>query len=106
MNVNQNLGVILLAIWLIVTGLLALLNANFPGDSFVLALLAVAAGILILLKPSSLHRSIGGILLSIWLIVSSLITLLGLTFPTQELIMGLLAIAAGVLLLLSGKRRE
>jgi hypothetical protein len=48
---GRNLGMILLAIWLILTGLLPLLNVRIsPTVSMVLAILAIAAGILILLR--------------------------------------------------------
>jgi hypothetical protein len=43
------LGTLLLAIWLIATGLIALLKVSFARSSTVLNVLAVAAGILILL---------------------------------------------------------
>ena len=47
----RNLGMILLAIWLILTGLLPLLNIRLsPTINTVLAVLAIAAGILILLR--------------------------------------------------------
>jgi hypothetical protein len=48
---SRNLGMLLLGIWLILTGLLPLLNMRVsPTVSMVLAVLAVAAGILILLR--------------------------------------------------------
>jgi hypothetical protein len=48
---GRNLGMILLAIWLILTGLLPLLNVRISSTiSMVLAILAIAAGILILLR--------------------------------------------------------
>jgi hypothetical protein len=40
---------LLLGIWLILTGLLALLRLGFPQEDVVLSLLALAAGVLILL---------------------------------------------------------
>jgi hypothetical protein len=45
----RNLGITLLAIWLILTGLLPLLNISFPASGVVLALLAIAAGVLLLM---------------------------------------------------------
>jgi hypothetical protein len=45
----KNLGMVLLAIWLIMTGLLPFLRVSIPYSSTILPLLAVAAGILILL---------------------------------------------------------
>jgi hypothetical protein len=47
MKVTRNLGMLLLAIWLIVTGLVPLLNLSFSGYGTVMAILAVAAGVLI-----------------------------------------------------------
>jgi hypothetical protein len=48
---SRNFGMILLAVWLILTGLLPLLNVRIsPTVSTVLAVLAIAAGLLILLR--------------------------------------------------------
>lgn len=48
---GRNLGMILLAIWLILTGLLPLLNVRLSTTvTTVLAVLAIAAGLLILLR--------------------------------------------------------
>lgn len=47
----RNLGMLLLGIWLILTGLLPLLDMRIsPTVSMVLAVLAIAAGVLILLR--------------------------------------------------------
>ena len=47
MNITKNLGMLLLAIYLILVGITALLHFALPG--IVIALLALAAGILILI---------------------------------------------------------
>ncbi len=48
---GRNLGMLLLAIWLIITGLLPLLNVRVSNTvNIVLAVLAIAAGVLILLR--------------------------------------------------------
>ena len=48
---GRNLGMILLGVWLILTGLLPLLSVRIsPTVTTVLAVLAIAAGVLILLK--------------------------------------------------------
>ena len=48
---GRSLGMILLAIWLILTGLLPLLNVKLsPTMTMGLAILAIAAGVLILLR--------------------------------------------------------
>jgi hypothetical protein len=43
-------GIVLLAIWLILNGLIDLLKINFPASGVILALLALAAGILLLIN--------------------------------------------------------
>ena len=48
-RVTKNLGMLLLAIWLIISGLIPLLNLSFEGLGTLLAVLAVAAGALILI---------------------------------------------------------
>ena len=47
MKVTRNIGMLLLAVWLILTGLLPLLNVGFSGLGTVMAVLAIAAGVLI-----------------------------------------------------------
>jgi hypothetical protein len=47
MKVTRNLGMLLLAAWLILSGLIPLLNLNFSGLGVVVAILAIAAGVLI-----------------------------------------------------------
>ena len=44
------MGMLLLAIWLILTGLLPFLNVRIPQGELVMAALAVAAGLLILVR--------------------------------------------------------
>lgn len=48
MKVTRNLGMLLLAVWLIVTGLIPLLNLSFSGLGIIMAILAIAAGVLII----------------------------------------------------------
>jgi hypothetical protein len=47
-RVTRNLGMLLLGIWLILSGLTQLLSLSFAGLGTLLALIAVAAGALIL----------------------------------------------------------
>jgi hypothetical protein len=47
MKVTRNLGMLLLAVWLVMTGLIPLLNLSFSGLGTVMAILAIAAGVLI-----------------------------------------------------------
>jgi hypothetical protein len=47
MKLTRNLGMLLLAAWLILTGLIPLLHLSFSGLGTVMAALAIAAGVLI-----------------------------------------------------------
>lgn len=49
MKITRNIGMLLLAIWLILTGLVPLLHLSFSGLGTVKAILAVAAGVLIVI---------------------------------------------------------
>ena len=50
MRITRNIGFLLLAIWLILYGLIALLSLSFAGLGLIMGLLAIAAGIFILLQ--------------------------------------------------------
>ena len=49
MKITRNIGFLLLAIFLILYGLIALLGLSFAGLSIIMGLLAIAAGIFILI---------------------------------------------------------
>jgi hypothetical protein len=49
MAVTKNLGMLLLAIWLIVSGVIVLTGLTFQGIGIVMAILAIAAGVCILI---------------------------------------------------------
>jgi hypothetical protein len=109
-------GFILLAIWLILTGLISLFNFHFSGEAVVLGLLALAAGVLLLLEDTGFGRARGHgerergrgrfhiapgiLLLAIWLILTGLFGLFGFSFTYENILLGLLALAAGVLLVI------
>lgn len=48
MKVTRNLGMLLLGVWLIATGLIPLLNISFSGLGTIMAVLAIAAGVMII----------------------------------------------------------
>ena len=48
-RLTKNLGMLLLAIWLILGGLMSLLNLSFSGAGTIMAILAIAAGVLLLI---------------------------------------------------------
>jgi hypothetical protein len=91
---------IVLSIWLIATGLLALGNFGFSGVGLVLNLLAIAAGGLILLQGETWSAKIGMLLLGVWLVARGLLALVGFSLQGIGPITNVLAIAAGVLILL------
>ena len=103
MKLTKNLGMLLLGIWLILAGLLPLLRITISYSDTVLALLAIAAGVVILLKPVKPTTRLGVLLLGIWLIATGLLPLLGVTIPSSGIILALLAIAAGIVILVGGK---
>jgi hypothetical protein len=47
MKLTRNIGMLLLAVWLILSGLIPLLNFSFSGMGTAMAILAIAAGVLI-----------------------------------------------------------
>ncbi len=49
MRITKNIGFLLLAIWLILYGLISLLSLSFAGLGVIMAILAIAAGIFILI---------------------------------------------------------
>ena len=49
MKVTKNLGLLLLAIWLVLTGLAPLMHFSFSGLGMLISILAIAAGILLLI---------------------------------------------------------
>ena len=116
-----SVGTLLLSIWLIATAVLFLARVSFPNEGVILAILAVAAGVLLVLRESSngnrsssasqgfgnvLNRgrgvtaNLGILVLSIWLIVTAVLLLAKISFANQRMILAGLAVAAGVLLLL------
>ena len=49
MRLTRNVGMLLLGIWLILTGLLQVASISIAGLGIIMALLAIVAGILILM---------------------------------------------------------
>jgi hypothetical protein len=50
MKITKRLGVLLLGIWLILTGLIPLFHLKFSGLDTIMLILAIAAGVLLLLE--------------------------------------------------------
>jgi len=107
MKITRHRGLLLLAIWLLLTGLIALFNLSFTNLDLIMALLALAAGAVILLEAFNVLKgsgrrkwTMGMILLGVWLLLSALIALTGFSFDSQGIILGLLALIAGGLILI------
>lgn len=106
----MSIGLVLLAVWLVLTGLITLFGLSFDGIGVIMGILALAAGIFLLIGDNwrggrgrgrwKLDIGAGMLLLAIWLILTGLFALTGLTFAYRDVIMGLLALAAGVLLII------
>jgi hypothetical protein len=96
----KNLGYILLALWLVATGLIPLLHLDLGRASVVFPLLAVAAGVLILLDgyKGRFAGNIGGLLLGIWLIGTGIDRFTSVSWLGTALSIG--AIAAGIALII------
>lgn len=93
---------ILLGIWLIVTGMVKLGGIRFSGSGTIIAVLAIVTGILFLLvdRSEKLLSRMGNILLGIWLLATGLMPLLHIRFSGSGIVLAVMAIAAGVLILL------
>lgn len=46
----KNIGMIVLAVWLIATGLRGVVNLSFQNDALVFGVLAIIAGVLIIMR--------------------------------------------------------
>ena len=93
---------ILLSIWLILAGLVRLGGISFSESAVILAVLAIVAGILLLLadRSESGWPRLGSMLLGIWLLANGVMPLLHLRFSGSGVILAVLSIAAGVMLLI------
>ena len=96
---------LLLAIWLIASGVITLLNISFTASGTILAILEIAAGVLLILagKKVKLFHHLGSILLAIFLILQGVFFLFTIDFAGIMIIIGALAIAAGILMLMGMK---
>lgn len=98
-GLTKRIALIVLSVWLILSGLFSLTGAGFAGAGLILNLLAIVAGALLLLQADSWSARIGMILLGIWLVIRGLLGVVDVGLPGVGLIVDLLAIAAGVLIL-------
>lgn len=93
---------ILLGVWLVLTGLLALGGIRFSGSRVILAVLAVVAGILFLLADRSekMWPKMESILLGVWLLATGLMPLLHIRFAGSGVVLAVISVAAGAMILI------
>ncbi len=96
---KKKLTIIVLGAFLILVGLVELVG-GLGGLGLVTAILAVAAGVLVLLFSPGVSTGIGWTLAGIYLVARGLISILSLSFSGLGIVMAVLALAAGILLLI------
>ncbi len=98
-------GVILLAVFLFVLGLNTFASLPQPITSQLAAVLAIAAAVLMIFdqKVGRLFKNIGLLLLCIWLVLFGLLTLFAV--GVSAVVLGMLALAAGLVILVGLGRR-
>jgi hypothetical protein len=96
---RERLTYVVLGIFLILTGLAALIS-GFSGLGTIIAILAIAAGVMILIFHPDISNRIGWILAAIYLIVRGLAGLISFGFSGMDTILAVLALAAGIILLI------
>jgi hypothetical protein len=106
----RRIGFLLLGLWLVIWGLMQLFNLHFTGEAVIMGILALAAGVLLLIEDTGggggerrrgrwrFAIGPGILLLAIFLILWGLLTLFSITFPYEPIVMGLLALIAGIML--------
>lgn len=100
MKLSENLGMVLLGVWLIVSGFFALFHVDISLIYRLIPLLALFAGMLILLKSTSIPKTLGMLFLGILLILKGSSSLLQDVIPYWNWIIQVLSIVAGVFILL------
>jgi hypothetical protein len=90
---------IVLGAYLILSGLLGLF-AGLGQLGIIVAILAIAAGVLIIVSTPGISNFVGWILAAAYLILLGLMEVIGFSFSGIGLVMAILALVAGVLLLI------
>jgi hypothetical protein len=88
--------------WLVLTGLIGLTDFNFRGSAQILAIIAVAAGIILILadRNEKLSSRAPDLVLGAWLVLVGLMPLLNLRFRGSHAVLEVLAVVAGILVLI------
>jgi len=94
---------ILLGIWLVLTGLVHLGGVSFSKSGVILAVLGIVTGILFFIadRNEKIGTQTGNILLGVWLVAGGLVSLFHIRFAGSGVILAVLAVAAGVMVLIT-----
>ena len=96
----KNLGLFIMALWLIAQGVLSLTTLHFPYEKIALPAVALTAGVVLLLYVIKTKLGdIGLFLLSLWLVLRSSLFLFHFTMPYSDMILAVLAMSAGFFLI-------
>lgn len=96
----KHYGLLLLGIWLVALSLQQLTGLQFSHDQKILAILALASGVLLLIHELKARLEYTGVLLlGIWLLLKAIMTLFGIKFAYSEPLLAVLAGLSGVFLI-------
>ncbi len=96
----KNLGLFIMALWLIAQGVLSLTNLHFPYEKIALPAVALTAGVVLLLYVIKTKLGdIGLFFLSLWLVLRSGLFLFHFTMPYSDMVLAVLAMSAGFFLI-------
>jgi len=97
----KSIGLGLLALWLISQSIISLTGFNFPYQKLLLPILALSAGIVLILYVIQRKFSdIGLFLLAIWLILRSGLYLFHFSFPYSDMTVAILGLVTAVFLII------
>ncbi len=92
-------GWILVAAYLILLGLSGIAHLSFSGMGMVMAILAIAAGVILLVGTPGFKHHIGFLLFCIWLVLLGITSIFG--FGNFDFISSIIAIASGILMIVN-----
>lgn len=99
-NIVRNLGIILLAIWLILVGVGTFINLS--SLSSILNILAIVAGVLLIGQGymTGMMKNLGMLLTGVWVGVPPFLVLLGISIGGLGIVFTIVGLVAGLLLLM------
>jgi hypothetical protein len=107
-RMNKDIGMILLSIWLVVPALKGLLGVSVPRFEGIWSILALVTGVVLVLLDQRLrvrvNKSLGVVLLGIFLVYHGLVTLFAVSGGAFAYIWSILALVTGAVILLFDRR--